>query len=60
MRSRLPALLGAAALGLVAMAARADGLAVCAEAGRRLFLDFGRRYMEEFTIVVPRGLFLVE
>ena len=33
MRSRLPALLGAAALGLAAAAAHADGLAVCAEAG---------------------------
>ncbi len=33
MRSRLPALLGAAALGLAATAARADGLAACAEAG---------------------------
>jgi hypothetical protein len=33
MRSRLPALLGAAALGLAAMAARANGLVACAEAG---------------------------
>jgi endonuclease YncB( thermonuclease family) len=33
MRFRLPALLGAAALGLAATAARADDLAACAEAG---------------------------
>jgi hypothetical protein len=25
------------------------------EAGGRLFLDFGRRYMEDFTLVVSRG-----
>lgn len=33
MRSRLPAWLDAAALGLAAVAAHADGLAACAEAG---------------------------
>jgi endonuclease YncB( thermonuclease family) len=33
MHLRFPALLGAAALGLAAVAARADGLAACAEAG---------------------------
>ena len=33
MRSRFPALLGAAALGFAATAARADGVVACAEAG---------------------------
>jgi endonuclease YncB( thermonuclease family) len=55
MRSRLPALLGAVALGLVAMAARADGLAVCAEAGASFATVTAKSARDGVTVQLTDG-----
>ena len=55
MRSRLPAWPDAAALGLAAVAAHADGLAACAEAGASFAMITAKSARDGVTVQLGDG-----